>query len=60
MGYTTINNNAIGLNTFIKQGDMCYYIILDDASGNKIRVRLDKAIVRQQAIIYRGTTYYKA
>ncbi|TWU79100.1 hypothetical protein ED733_008727 [Metarhizium rileyi] len=59
VGYATMDENATGLDMFIKRENEYRHITLDDLSGNKIRVRLDKAIVRQQAIVCRGTTCYK-
>ncbi|KHN95316.1 serine/threonine-protein kinase Sgk2 [Metarhizium album ARSEF 1941] len=60
VGYATMDDDAMGLDTFIKRGDACRHVILDDASGNAMTVRLDKAMVRQRAIVCRGTTCYEA
>ncbi|OAA41627.1 serine/threonine-protein kinase Sgk2 [Metarhizium rileyi] len=59
IGYATMDDDAMGLDTFIEREDRCRHVTLDDASGNEIRVRLDKAMVRQQAIVCRGTTCYE-
>ena len=58
VGYATMDEDAMGLDTFIERGDGCRHVTLDDASGNEMRVRLDKAMVRQRAIVCRGTTCY--
>ncbi|KID82013.1 serine/threonine-protein kinase Sgk2 [Metarhizium guizhouense ARSEF 977] len=58
--YATMDDDAMGLDTFIERGDACRHVTLDDASGNEMRVRLDKAMVRQRAIVCRGTTCYEA
>ncbi|TWU70914.1 hypothetical protein ED733_000409 [Metarhizium rileyi] len=58
VGYATMDDD-MGLDRFIEKEDGQRHITLDDASNKKIRVRLDKAIVRQQAIVCRGTTCYK-
>ncbi|KID73425.1 uncharacterized protein G6M90_00g062590 [Metarhizium brunneum] len=59
VGYATMDDDAMGLDTFIERGDACRHVTLDDASGNEMRVRLDKAMVRQWAIVCRGTTCYE-
>ncbi|KAL7894913.1 serine/threonine-protein kinase Sgk2 [Trichoderma sp. SZMC 28014] len=62
VGYATMDDDLMGLDTFIKreQTDGHRYVTLDDASGNETRVRLDQIMVRQKAIVCRGTTCYKA
>ncbi|KAI0448354.1 serine/threonine-protein kinase Sgk2 [Xylaria acuta] len=47
IGYTTMDDDAMGLDTFIEREDGYRY------------VRLDKAMVRQKAIVCRGTTCYE-
>ncbi|TWU78453.1 hypothetical protein ED733_008887 [Metarhizium rileyi] len=59
IGYATMDDNAMGLDTFIQQENRRRYVTLDDASGNIIRARLDIAMVRQRAIVCRGTTCYE-
>ncbi|KAL7963196.1 serine/threonine-protein kinase Sgk2 [Trichoderma compactum] len=54
VGYTTMDDDALGLDTFIKREGKHRYLCLDDS-----RVRLDKAMVRQRAIVCRGTTCYR-
>ncbi|KID96855.1 serine/threonine-protein kinase Sgk2, partial [Metarhizium majus ARSEF 297] len=60
VGYATMDDDAMGLDTFIERGDACRHVTLDDASGNEMRLKLDKAMVRQRAIVCRGTTCYEA
>ncbi|KAK1249762.1 hypothetical protein MKX08_009765 [Trichoderma sp. CBMAI-0020] len=59
IGYSTMDGNAMGLDAFVERKDGCRYVTLTDTSGNEKRIRLDKAMVRQKAIVYRGTTCYK-
>ncbi|KAM4063417.1 kinase [Hirsutella rhossiliensis] len=59
VGYATMSDEAMGLDTFIERegGHRC--ATLEDASGNETRVRLEGLIVRQRAIVCRGTTCYR-
>ncbi|KAI0431092.1 serine/threonine-protein kinase Sgk2 [Xylaria sp. FL1042] len=59
VGYTTIDDDAMGRDTFIEREDGHRYVTLDDANGKETKVRLDKAMVRQKAIVCRGTTCYE-
>ncbi|KAL7930335.1 serine/threonine-protein kinase Sgk2 [Trichoderma chlorosporum] len=64
VGYTTMDDDAMGLDTFIELKDGRRYITLSNVtlsnvSDNEMRIRLDRAIVRQKAIVCRGTTCYK-
>ncbi|ODA84209.1 hypothetical protein RJ55_02727 [Drechmeria coniospora] len=62
VGYATMDDNAIGLDTFIKREDGYRHVILDDtgSSSNEMRIRLGMPIVRQKAIVCRGTTCCEA
>ncbi|TGJ83761.1 hypothetical protein E0Z10_g5007 [Xylaria hypoxylon] len=57
--YTTMDDDAMGLDTFIEREDGHRYVTLDDAHGKETKVRLDKAMVRRKAIVCRGTTCYE-
>ncbi|KAI3340362.1 serine/threonine-protein kinase Sgk2 [Ustulina deusta] len=59
VGYATMDNNAIGLDTFIERVGKHYYVTVDDVDSNETRIRLSRPIVRQKAIVCRGTTCYK-
>ncbi|KAI1195731.1 serine/threonine-protein kinase Sgk2 [Nemania serpens] len=59
IGYTTMNNDAMGLDTFVERVDGHRYVTLEDANGKETKVRLDSAMVRQKGIVCRGTTCYK-
>lgn len=59
VGYSTMDDNMMGLDTFVERQDGHRYVTLDDASGKETRLRLDKAMVRQKAIVCRGTTCYE-
>lgn len=59
VGYTTMDDDAMGLDTFVERQDGQRYVTLDGTDGEETRVRLDKAMVRQAAIVCRGTTCYE-
>ncbi|KAG6102347.1 hypothetical protein E4U31_003394 [Claviceps sp. LM219 group G6] len=59
IGYTTMDDDALGLDMVIERQDGHRYITLDDASGKETRLRLDKAMNRCRAIVSRGTTCYE-
>ncbi|KAI0904635.1 serine/threonine-protein kinase Sgk2 [Ustulina deusta] len=59
VGYTTMDDDAMGLDTFIERKDGYRYVILDNANGKETKVKLDKAMVRPKAIVCRGTTCYE-
>ncbi|KAL2886035.1 Protein kinase domain protein [Ceratocystis lukuohia] len=59
VGYATMDDDTMGLDTFMERRDGYRYVILDDASGKETRLRLDKLMIRQKATVCRGTTCYK-
>lgn len=59
VGYATMDDDAMGLDTFIERKDGHRYVILDDLSGNESRIRLRSPIVRQKAVVCRGTTCFE-
>ncbi|KAL2890694.1 serine/threonine-protein kinase Sgk2 [Ceratocystis lukuohia] len=59
VGYATMDDDTMGLDTFIEQQDGHCYVTLDDANGKETRHRLDKLMIRQKAIVCRGTTCYE-
>ncbi|KKF92044.1 hypothetical protein CFO_g5604 [Ceratocystis platani] len=59
VGYATMDDDTMGLDTFMERRDGHRYVTLDDASGKETRLRLDKLMIRQKAIVCRGTTCYK-
>ncbi|KAL2884582.1 Protein kinase domain protein [Ceratocystis lukuohia] len=59
VGYATMDDDTMGLDTFMERQDGYRYVTLDDASGKETRLRLDKLMIRQKAIVCRGTTCYK-
>ncbi|KAI0406031.1 serine/threonine-protein kinase Sgk2 [Xylaria palmicola] len=63
VGYATMDNEAIGQDVFIRKEEGNYEVTLDDitssSSGDKqISIRLTKPLVKQKAIVCRGTTCY--
>lgn len=59
ISYTIIDDDMIGLDTFVERQDGHRYVTLDNTSGKETRLRLDKVMVRQRAIVCRGTTCYE-
>ncbi|KAI6777566.1 uncharacterized protein J7T54_002968 [Emericellopsis cladophorae] len=59
VGYATMDDDAMGLDTFIERQDGHRYVILDDLSGNESRIRLRGPIVMQKAVVCRGTTCFE-
>ncbi|KAI1820770.1 serine/threonine-protein kinase Sgk2 [Xylaria intraflava] len=64
VGYATMDDDAMGLDMFIEREDKHHYITLNDAVdedtvGKETRIRLVGPIVRQKAIVCRGTTCYE-
>lgn len=59
VGYTTMGGDLMGLDVFVERQDGHRYVTLDDATGKEVRLRLNKAMVRQKAIVCRGTTCYE-
>lgn len=53
-----MGNDAMGLDIFIERENTHRYVTLDAAGGKETRVKLTKPIVRQRAIVCRGTTCY--
>ncbi|KAL2889205.1 serine/threonine-protein kinase Sgk2 [Ceratocystis lukuohia] len=59
VGYATMDDATMGLDTFMERRDGHRYVTLDDANGKETRLRLHKLMIRQKAIVCRGTTCYK-
>jgi hypothetical protein len=59
VGYATMDNDAMGLDTFIEREGKHYYVTVDDVDNNETRIRLSRPIVRQKAIVCRGTMCYE-
>ncbi|KAI3331206.1 serine/threonine-protein kinase Sgk2 [Ustulina deusta] len=59
VGYATMDNDAMGLDTFIERVGKHYYVTVDDVDSNETRIKLSRPIVRQKAIVCRGTTCYE-
>lgn len=64
VSYATMDDDA--MDTFIERGDetnsetkMDRHVTLDDADGNETRIKLAQAIVRQKAVVCRGTTCFE-
>ncbi|KAK3356089.1 hypothetical protein B0H65DRAFT_390595, partial [Neurospora tetraspora] len=62
VGYATMDAEAMGRDTFIERviegGRKKRYITLNDTGGQATRIRLDRAMYSQKAIVSRGTTCY--
>ncbi|KAI1262889.1 serine/threonine-protein kinase Sgk2 [Xylariaceae sp. FL1019] len=64
VGYATMDEDAMGLDMFIEREDKHYYVTLNDVvdtetAGKENRIKLVRPIVRQKAIVCRGTTCYE-
>ncbi|KAK1252733.1 hypothetical protein MKX08_003920 [Trichoderma sp. CBMAI-0020] len=59
VGYTTMDDDAMGLDTFMERSGGHRYLNIDDINGEEKIIRLDKAMVRRRAIVCRGTTCYR-
>ncbi|QUC21793.1 uncharacterized protein UV8b_06034 [Ustilaginoidea virens] len=59
VGYATMDDATLGLDVFIerKHGHQC--VNLNDASGRETSIRLGRPIVRQKAVVCRGTTCFE-
>lgn len=59
VGYTTLDDEGMGLDVFIHREGTYRYVSLDDANGQGRSIKLEKAMVRQRAIVCRGTACYE-
>ncbi|KAI9807483.1 MAG: hypothetical protein M1825_005423 [Sarcosagium campestre] len=59
VGYSTMNDDAMGLDTFIEQIYGHRYVTVEDASGDEKRMKLKQLLVRGRAIVCRGATCYR-
>jgi hypothetical protein len=59
VGYATMDDDAMGLDTFIEREDGHRYVTLDDTNGNETRIELVRPVVRQKAVVCRGTTCFE-
>jgi len=58
VGYATMDNEALGLDTFVEQMYGHDHVSVHDAGGSTKSIRLGRLIVRQNAIVCRGTTCF--
>ncbi|KJZ70169.1 hypothetical protein HIM_10429 [Hirsutella minnesotensis 3608] len=58
VGYATMDGDAIGSDTFIERKGVSRYITLDDANGGESTIQLTNPMVRQKAVVCRGTTCF--
>ncbi|KJZ69584.1 hypothetical protein HIM_11021 [Hirsutella minnesotensis 3608] len=58
VGYATMDDDAMGLDMFIERKNGLRYITLDDANGGESRIRLTSPMMRQKAVVCRGTTCF--
>ncbi|CAK7563371.1 MAG: hypothetical protein SEPTF4163_001239 [Sporothrix epigloea] len=59
VSYATMNEDGMGLNTFIMRQDGLRSIIVNDGSDKPMKINLVQAIVKSKGIVSRGTTCYK-
>jgi hypothetical protein len=62
VGYTLMNDDELGLNTFIEHdGDDNFVIIQEDTTGKDTKIQLEQQpMVIHRAIVCRGTTCYRS
>jgi hypothetical protein len=56
VGYATMDHATMGLDTFIEREHGHHCVTLNDSSGRETSIRLGRPIVRQKAVVCRGTT----
>ncbi|UKZ73870.1 hypothetical protein TrVFT333_001524 [Trichoderma virens FT-333] len=59
VGYSTMDDNAMGLDTFTERKYGRHFVTLDGADGTEMKVKLVRPIVRRNAIVSRGTTCFQ-
>lgn len=59
VGYATMDDEAMGLDTFIERKNSRRYVTAKDADGKETRIELKELLVRQRAVVCRGTTCYR-
>ncbi|KAK2591244.1 hypothetical protein QQS21_011070 [Conoideocrella luteorostrata] len=60
VAYATMDDEAMGLDTSIELRDKNHYITVEGANGEDKRVQLESLLVKQCAIVCRGTTCFKS
>lgn len=58
VAYATMDDNAMGLDLFIEWKNSHRYITVEDINGDKKRMELNGLLVRQRAVVCRGTTCF--
>ncbi|KAK7398244.1 hypothetical protein QQX98_012379 [Neonectria punicea] len=59
VGYATMDDTAMGLDTFVEREDGHRRVTLNNASGSETTIRLGRPIVWQKAVVCRGTTCFE-
>ncbi|KAF3352309.1 hypothetical protein ACHAQF_008839 [Verticillium nonalfalfae] len=59
VGYATMDGATMGLDTFVEREHGHHSVTLNDASGRETSIRLGRPIVRQKAVVCRGTTCFE-
>ena len=55
IGYATMDHATMGLDMFIEREHGHHCVTLNDSSGRETNIRLGRPIVRQKAVVCRGT-----
>ncbi|KJZ68814.1 hypothetical protein HIM_11788 [Hirsutella minnesotensis 3608] len=58
VAYATMDDNAMGLDMSIEWKNSHRYITVEDINGDKKRMELNGLLVRQRAVVCRGTTCF--
>lgn len=56
VAYATMDDNAMGLDVSIEWKNSHRYITVEDGNGDEKRLELNGLLVRQRAVVCRGTT----
>ncbi|CAK7268910.1 hypothetical protein SEPCBS57363_003330 [Sporothrix epigloea] len=59
VSYATMDDDAMGRDTFIKRQDGLHSILVNDGNDQPMKIKLVQAIVKSKAIVSRSTTCYK-
>ncbi|EFY85111.1 serine/threonine-protein kinase Sgk2 [Metarhizium acridum CQMa 102] len=59
VAYATMDDAAMGLDTSIKLNERHHYVMAKDTGGQDKQVELNTLLVRQRAIVCRGTTCFR-
>ncbi|KAM4056429.1 hypothetical protein HRG_003332 [Hirsutella rhossiliensis] len=59
VGYATMDDDEMGLDVFIERKKGHRYVTCADTNGKEVRIELKELLVRQRAVVCRGTCCYR-